>query len=138
MYLYIFILKLFCGWLLKFRYSWCTLLYKLQVQTTVIHTLWRLHSMHVCVHFRLLQLCPPLCDSMARLSCLWDSPGILEWIAVPSSRESVWSRDQTKSLMSPALAGGFFTTSTTWEALSTMYSYHKILAIFPMLHNISL
>ena len=25
---------------------------------------------------------------------------------------------QTTSLVSPALAGGFFTTSTTWEALS--------------------
>ena len=41
---------------------------------------------------------------------------ILEWIAMPSSRESSQPRDQTLSLRSPALAGGFFTTSTTWEA----------------------
>ena len=27
------------------------------------------------------------------------------------------------SLMSPALAGGFFTTSTTWEAHLTSYTY---------------
>ena len=30
------------------------------------------------------------------------------------------------SLKSPALPGGFFTTSTTWEALSKVYSYGKI------------
>ena len=41
-----------------------------------------------CVHAKLLQLCPTLCD-----------PGI-----------------KPMSLMSCALAGGFFTTSTTWEA----------------------
>ena len=43
---------------------------------------------------------------------------ILEWVAMPSSRGSSWPRDQTgTSLMSPALAGRFFTTSTTWGAL---------------------
>ena len=30
------------------------------------------------------------------------------------------------SLKCPALPGGFFTTSTTWEALSKVYSYGKI------------
>ena len=35
---------------------------------------------------------------------------ILEWIAISSSRGSSQPRD-------PALAGGFFTTSTAWEAL---------------------
>ena len=49
----------------------------------------------------------------ARLLC----PGILqtrilEWVAVPSSRGSSQPRDTTLlSLMSPTLAGGFFTTS---------------------------
>ena len=38
----------------------------------------------------------------------------LKWVAMPSSRG--WHRDQPTSLMSPALAGGFFTTSPTWEA----------------------
>ena len=37
---------------------------------------------------------------------------ILEWVAMPSSRGSSWSA----SLMSPALVGRFFTTSTTWQA----------------------
>ena len=43
---------------------------------------------------------------------------ILEWVAIPSSRGSSQLRDWTASVMSPALAGGFFTTSTTWEAPS--------------------
>ena len=41
---------------------------------------------------------------------------ILEWVAISSSMESSQPRDQTH-LMPPTLAGGFFTTSTTWEAL---------------------
>ena len=35
---------------------------------------------------------------------------------MPSSRGSSQPGDQTWSLMSPALAGRFFTTSATWEA----------------------
>ena len=35
---------------------------------------------------------------------------------MPSSRVSSRPRDETVSLTSPALAGGCFTTSTTWEA----------------------
>ena len=44
---------------------------------------------------------------------------ILEWVAIPFSRGSSQPRDQTASLMFPALAGRFFTTSTTWEASQT-------------------
>ena len=42
---------------------------------------------------------------------------IWEWVAMPSSKESSWPRDWTQ-VSSPfsTLAGGFFTTSTTWEA----------------------
>ena len=46
---------------------------------------------------------------------------ILEWVAMPSSEGSSWPRDlpdpgmEPAFLLSPALAGGFFTTSTTWE-----------------------
>ena len=42
---------------------------------------------------------------------------ILEWVAMPSFGGPSWPRDrELLCLMSPALAGGFFTTSTTWEA----------------------
>ena len=68
-----------------------------------------------------LQLCPTLCNP---INCsLPDSSvhGILqarivEEIVMPSFRGSSWPRDQTHVSHAPALAGGFFTTSTTWEA----------------------
>ena len=43
---------------------------------------------------------------------------VLEWVAMPSSRDSNLPNSGIKpaSLMSPAFAGGFFTTSATWEA----------------------
>ena len=64
-----------------------------------------------------IQLCLTLCDSMDRSppgSSVHGIPQarILEWVAMPSSRGSSQSRDQTHVclLASPALAGGFFTT----------------------------
>ena len=78
-----------------------------------------LGSFLICV--KLLQSCPTLCKPMD-----WGLPGssihgtlqarILEWGAMPSCRGPCWPRIKPASLMSPALAGGFFTTSTTWEA----------------------
>ena len=85
----------------------------------------------VCVHTRAcmcmhahaksLQLCLTLCNPM---DC--NPPGspvhgilqarIPEWVAIPSYRESSNPGIESASLMSPALAGWFFTTSTTWEA----------------------
>ena len=41
---------------------------------------------------------------------------ILEWVAMPSSGDLPNPGIEPKFLMSPALADGFFTTSTTWEA----------------------
>ena len=40
---------------------------------------------------------------------------ILEWVAMPSSEALPNPGIKPVSLTSPALAGGFFTTSTTWE-----------------------
>ena len=76
----------------------------------------------VCVHAKLLQSCPILCDSV---DC--SPPGspvhgilqarVLEWVAVPSSRGSSQPRDGTqRSLTSPALTVRFFTTSPTRAA----------------------
>ena len=42
----------------------------------------------------------------------------------PPSGESSQPRDQTHASMSPALAGGFFTTSTTWEAWVVTWDYY--------------
>ena len=44
---------------------------------------------------------------------------MLEWVAVPFSRGSSDPGIKLASLMSPALAGRFFTASTVGEALSS-------------------
>ena len=87
------------------------------------------HNLNACVHAKSLQSCLSLCDPM---DCSWPGSSvhgilqarILEWVAVPSSRESYQLRDQTCiSLCLPALTGRLFTTSATWEAphnLNTM------------------
>ena len=41
---------------------------------------------------------------------------ILESVAMTSSKGSFQPRVEPRSLMSPAVAGRFFTTSATWEA----------------------
>ena len=79
------------------------------------------------------QLCPTLCNPMG---C--SSPGspvhgifqarVLEWIVISFSMGSSWSMDWT---LVSSLAGGFLTTSTTWEALqqsSSMFTCFKFLA----------
>ena len=65
--------------------------------------------------------CPAPCDFMD-----WNPPGssvhgifqarILEWVACPPPGDLPNPGIEPASLMSPALAGGFFTTSATWEA----------------------
>ena len=75
----------------------------------------------VCVCAKSLQLCPTLCEpvdcSLLGSSVHGDSPGkntgvhchALLWGIFPT-------QGLNPSLMSPALAGGCLTTSTTWEA----------------------
>ena len=72
------------------------------------------------MHAKSLQSCLTLCDPMD-----YSRPGssvhgilqarILDWVSMPSSRKSAQPRFKLTSLTSPALAGGFFTISTTWE-----------------------
>ena len=65
------------------------------------------------VYAKLLELCLTLCDptdcSPPGLLCPWNSLDKNTGVgSVSSSRGSSWPRDQIVSLMSPALAGGFF------------------------------
>ena len=82
----------------------------------------------MCAHAKSLQSCLTLCDAM---DC---SP--LGSLSVRFSRQEYWSGlpcpppgdlpdpgIKPASLKSPALAGGFFTTSATWEALQLNKSY---------------
>ena len=76
---------------------------------------------HVCMHAKSPQSCLTLRDTM---DC--SPPGfsvhgilqasILEWVAMPSSGDLPDPGIEPASLMTPALTGGFFTTSTTLEA----------------------
>ena len=73
------------------------------------------------MHAQSLQSCSTLCEP---IDC--GPPGscvhgilqvrILEWVAMPSSRGSSQPRNQTCISRLLALAGGFFTTSASWEA----------------------
>jgi hypothetical protein len=73
------------------------------------------------MHAKSLHSCLALCDCM---DCR--PPGssvheilqakVLRWVTMPSSSGSSQPRIEPTSLTSPALAGGFFTTSATREA----------------------
>ena len=85
-------------------------------------------KVHGCLREKSFQSCQTLCDP---IDC--SPPGssvhgilparILEWVAMPFSRGFSQPGIEPTSLMSPALAGGFFTTSATWEALMATQLY---------------
>ena len=82
------------------------------------------------MHVKLLQLCPTLLGPMhykppglSVCGVLWAR--ILEWVAMPAPRGSSQHRYWTMSLMSPASAGGFFTTSITSGALVSLMNTYK-------------
>ena len=86
------------------------------------HTAWLL-QLELVNHWHAmqLQLCPALCNPMdcsLPVSSVHRTlqTRILEWVAMPSSRGSSRPGIEPPSLTSPPLAGGFFTTSATWEA----------------------
>ena len=70
---------------------------------------------------QLLQSCLTLCDPM---DCSPTGSSvhrilqarILEWVVFPTPGDVLYPGTEPASLMSLALAGGFFTTSATWEA----------------------
>ena len=80
------------------------------------------------MHAQSLQSCPTLCDAMDYSTPPPHPPGsslhgilqarILEWVAMPISGHLLDPGIKPVSLTSPALTGGFFTTSTTWEGIS--------------------
>ena len=78
-----------------------------------------------CVHTKSLQSCTPLCDPLDSSPPGFSVYGILqarilEWVACPPPGALPNPGIKPISLMSPKLAGRFFTTSTTWEALFNM------------------
>ena len=79
------------------------------------------------MHAKLLWSCPTLCDSVDHSLPGYSVHGILqarilEWVACPPPGSLPAPGIEPIFLMSPALAGGFFTTRATWEALKGLYS----------------
>ena len=67
-----------------------------------------------CVHAKLLQSCPTLCDPIDCRPPGSSVHGILqaripEWVSMPFSRGSSWPRDQTFISCNSSIAGRFFT-----------------------------
>ena len=78
------------------------------------------------MHANLLQLCLVLCDPIDHSLPGSSVYGILqarivEWVAMPSSRDLPVPEIKPEFLKSPVLAGGFFTISATWEAQLSGY-----------------
>ena len=99
-----------------------------------ISKLFPLRAMCVCA--KSLESCPTLCDPMdhslpGSSVCGILQARILEWVAISSSRGSSQPRDQTASLVSPASAGRFFTTSATWTLWAQVNHRHQVQIIYP-------
>ena len=79
-------------------------------------------SIPMCVCAKLLQSCPTLCDPwtvapQAPLLMGFSRQEFWSGLPFPSSGDLPDPGIEPTALMSPVLAGGFFTTSATWEAL---------------------
>ena len=59
---------------------------------------------------------------------------MLEWVAMPSSGDLPNQGSNPHLLLSPALAGGFFTTSATWEAPYLQIKSHSKVLGFKLQH----
>ena len=80
------------------------------------------HNTVKCVHAKSLQSCPILCDPMDYTAHQAPPSTWFSWqeywseLLCPSPGDLPNPGIEPASLTSPALAGGFSTTSTTWEA----------------------
>ena len=83
-----------------------------------------------CLHAKSLQLCLILCHSMDHSQQVPHSMGFFRqecWngLLYPPPRDLPDPEIEPTSLMFPALTGGFFTTSVTWEAWATVHRVAK-------------
>ena len=80
------------------------------------------------MHVQSLQLCLTLCNFMhcsppgSSIHAILQA-SILEWVAYSPPGDLPDPGIKPMSLMSSALAGGFFTTGATWELLSPKTEY---------------
>ena len=70
--------------------------------------------------------CLTLCDPLIVACQAPLAMGVLDWIAMPSSRGSAQPRDRTCFSISPALAGRFLSTSVMISSLMLFISLHSL------------
>ena len=97
-------------------------------QLIVLGEVW-VHFVHACMHAKLPHSCLTLCHPVDYILPGYSVRGILqarilEWVAVPSSRGSSGPGIKPTSLSSPALGGGFFTTSACHLGSSLPHLVH--------------
>ena len=88
------------------------------------------NGLYMCSVWSVSQSRPILCGSMDYSLPGFSAHGInlsriLEWDAISYSRGSSQTRDQTCVPCVPALASGFFTSNTNWEAYIPTLEYLK-------------
>ena len=84
--------------------------------------------MHVCLlsHFSHVRLCHPMdCSLPGSLSVGFSRQEYWSGLPCPPPGDLLDPGIEPTSAASPALTGGFFTTSTTWEAQVRLYSHLK-------------
>ena len=84
-------------------------------------------SAHVLSRFSCVRLCATLWTVAHQppLSIVFSRPEYWSGLPWPPPGDLPDPRIKSVSLMSPALAGGFLTTSTTWEAWGWPLGHHK-------------
>ena len=93
---------------------------------------------HMCMHTKLLQSCPTLCDPID-----YSPPGssvhgilqarILEWVATSSSKGSSQPRDRTWVSCDSCVAGRFFSTEPPGKPtihMSPTYKEERMFILF--------
>ena len=82
--------------------------------------------LYKCEWVKAAQSCPTLCEPQDYTVHGILQARILEWVAVPFSRESFQPRDQTQV---SCIAGGFFTIWATREAQATLKYMSKMIQL---------
>ena len=85
-----------------------------------LHWLWYSHCANL-VKVKVAQSCPSLCNPIDLVHGILQA-SILEWAAVPFSRESIQPRDRTQV---SHIVGRFFTSWAIKEALMESLAHHK-------------
>ena len=98
-------LRLFITWRIKMFYL-------------VLNFIWCLINIYACMYAKSLQ-----------------SPGEMTELPCPPPGHLPNPGSESMSLMSPALAGGFFTSSTTWEALYIPIHIYLYIYIYTHTHT---